>query len=325
MLTNNQAKTMTSLRKAFVLLAFIFPPTLASAGYAHEDETSQAADAQETEMAPDSVQWTNKGSFGVMFSTVGLHQWAAGGQNSISLGTVASFKATRNTRHTLWKSQADLAFGIVRQAETDFPIRKTDDNVQLQTEYGYKFNEKWNASASALFRTQFTVGYEYKKENDLEFKRKISDLMAPGYLTLNAYFQYTDDKKGFTMAIAPLSNRITFVLSDSLSSIGAFGVEKGKQIRSQLGMGFRAQIDRELFKNIGIKSNLNTFAGYHDLSRWVVNWDILVVMKVNRYISTNFGTQLIYDPDVAVPRKDGTKGPGLQAKYVMNVGFNIAY
>ena len=69
-----------------------------------------------------------------------------------------------------------------------------------------------------------------------------------------------------------------------------------------------------------------------------VNWDNILNMKVNKYISASITTSLIYDDDVkiAVLKDDGTPkvradgatpevGPRTQLKYVLGVGFAYTF
>lgn len=52
-------------------------------------------------------------------------------------------------------------------------------------------------------------------------------------------------------------------------------------------------------------------------------------MKVNKYISTTFSTQLIYDNDIDLARttgsKKGTFGPDVQFKQVLSVGLSYKF
>jgi hypothetical protein len=45
-------------------------------------------------------------------------------------------------------------------------------------------------------------------------------------------------------------------------------------------------------------------------------------MKVNKYINVSLSTNLIYDQDIQITRKDETVGPAVQFKEVLAVGFS---
>ncbi|MEH0158061.1 DUF3078 domain-containing protein [Limibacter armeniacum] len=281
--------------------------------------------AQAQVTSKDSL-WIHQGSFAANFSNVSLHNWAAGGQNSLSLGTVVSLSSSRESETTLWNNKLDFAYGLIRQGESAFRTRKTDDQLILASDYGYKINDRWSVLAGTQVRTQMDVGYEYFKEgtSDEEQRRKISAFMAPGYVMVNLTAQYKY-KNLLSLAVSPVSNRITFVLDDDLAAAGAFGVTPGEKSRYELGVTLRKTLEFKVMENTTFKSDLNMFSSYKTLDKWVVNWGTLLMMKVNKYITTNFGTQLIYDPDVDVPKDDGTTGKGVQFKHVLNLGLALTY
>ena len=63
-----------------------------------------------------------------------------------------------------------------------------------------------------------------------------------------------------------------------------------------------------------------------------VNWELLIGLKVNKYISASISTQMIYDHDIPVPVErdiDGVTvkgtGPRLQFKQVLAIGFSYKF
>jgi hypothetical protein len=62
-----------------------------------------------------------------------------------------------------------------------------------------------------------------------------------------------------------------------------------------------------------------------------VNWECLLTMKVNKFISATLGTQLIYDDDIAIAidnNDDGItdeSGPRVQFKEILAVGFSYKF
>jgi hypothetical protein len=45
-------------------------------------------------------------------------------------------------------------------------------------------------------------------------------------------------------------------------------------------------------------------------------------MKVNEWITTSFGIQLLYDDNTPITDKDGKTGPRSQLKELLAIGFN---
>ena len=49
-----------------------------------------------------------------------------------------------------------------------------------------------------------------------------------------------------------------------------------------------------------------------------IMWDNLIIFKVNKYISSTFSTNLIWDKDVII---EEVGGPAVQFKHVFTIGF----
>ena len=111
------------------------------------------------------------------------------------------------------------------------------------------------------------------------------------------------------------------MLDDALSAAGAFGVDPGEKLESELGILSRLQFRNEIMENVTLGSKLNLFAPYEDITTVVVNWETLLAMKVNDYITTSVSFDVIYDEHVDVTRDDGTAGPATQIKEALNIGF----
>ena len=83
--------------------------------------------------------------------------------------------------------------------------------------------------------------------------------------------------------------------------------------------------------NVGFLTKLDLFSNYmHNPQNVDVNWEILLSMKVNKYISATIATQLVYDDDIniSVYNKNNileAVGPRTQFKEVINVGFSYKF
>ena len=97
---------------------------------------------------------------------------------------------------------------------------------------GLEAGNGWYYSGLLSFKSQFASGYDY----DVEPKKMISKFMAPGYLTAALGMDYKTD--GFSVLMAPVSGKFTFVNDQTLSDDGAFGVDPGKKARAELGASY---------------------------------------------------------------------------------------
>lgn len=266
--------------------------------------------------------WITGGDVALNFSNVGLSNWAGGGQSSLSLGGIFNTFTKMEDENNLWRTDLQLAYGVIKQGDNE--LRKSDDAIILISQYGYKLSKHWQASLNANFRTQFAPGYNYPEDVEgLEQKRLISEFMAPGYLVASPGITYI--KEHFSATFSPASVKWTFVLNDSLAAAGAYGVDPGQNTRTQLGMNLSAQYDQEIAKNVTFSTLVNLFNDYETFGNIDVNWETLLIMKVNEWLSTSFTTQLIYDDDIDVVREGDPDnvGPAVQFKNVLNVGVNV--
>ncbi|NVJ46824.1 MAG: DUF3078 domain-containing protein [Cytophagia bacterium] len=281
--------------------------------------TSIAAKAQS-----DSVVINKSGSWGLNFANVGLSNWAAGGENSISIGTVFNTKVERIHGLNKWVNQLDFALGGAKIGDKGF--RKTDDNIILLSKYAHTLNDDWSWAFSGIFRTQLLEGLKYSPNPAVsgeEISDRISNFMAPGYLTLNLGIEY-DPSDIFTLSLSPAAGKFTFVSDDVLSAAGAFGVDPGKKSRAEFGANILAVLDIPVMENINFKSTLNFFTAYSTFGNVDTNWETLLVMKINKWFNATFGTQLIYDDDIMVDTGDGAPKRAIQFKHVLNFGVNFS-
>jgi hypothetical protein len=148
----------------------------------------------------------------------------------------------------------------------------------------------------------------------------------------------------FSAFISPVTGKFTFVNDDKLASTGSFGVQKDiidptdstkftqrhKTHREEFGAYLKFQYQTKVMENITFQTVLELFSSYlHNPQNVDVNWTTLTTFKVNKFISATLSTQLIYDDDVSVLRNagdnKGTKGPDVQFKQVLGVGFTYKF
>lgn len=270
----------------------------------------------------DSVSWERKGSFGFNFANVGLSNWAGGGESSVALGAVYNSAFIRTTANNSWKTSLDFALGGAKVGEGEF--RKTDDALIVLSQYSKKINENWGWGLTGILRTQLLEGNTFADDgNGGEVTTKISNFLAPGYLTVNLGMDYT---KGdvFSLSFSPAAGKFTFVLDDELADAGAFGVTPGDKVRAEFGSNLLATVGFKVAENISFQSNLNFFTAYDTFGTLDINWESLLVMKVNDWFNATFGAQLIYDKDIRFDDGNGGTTAELQFKHVLNVGVNFA-
>lgn len=268
------------------------------------------------------MQVGKKGGFtGLNFSQTSLTNWAAGGQNSLSLNGLFNLFGVYKDSVNVWENVLDIGYGFLRQSTYD-GIMKTDDRIEFNSKYGRKAFKNFYYAGLVNFRTQFSPGYNYPNDSV-----KISNLMAPGYLLAAVGMNYIPNQY-FNAFFSPLTGRLTFVLDDELSALGAFGVDPGERINKEFGGYLRLAFTKGdfkdgFFKNFTIGSKLDLFSNYLENPQYIdVNWETLLGMKVNEYITVSLNTRLIYDYDVRIDyNEDGNPHSRVQFKEILGVGF----
>ena len=288
------------MKKIFILLFLL--PAFAFA----QDETKDTL-------------WTTSGSTTLNFSQVSLNNWAAGGKSSMSGVAMVNYAANYKKDKLNWDNTFDFRYGFLK--EEDQKLRKSDDMIDISSKLGIEASKHWYYSALLNFKSQFAAGYDYPDTDNA-----ISKFMAPGYLNLGLGMDYKTD--GFSLMMAPVSGKFTFVTDDDLSAEGAFGVEEGKTMRAELGATVKAQLKKDIWENVTMDTKVSLFSNYLDQPKNIdVDWTFKIIMKVNDYLSANLITQLIYDNDVKIQGDDETlpPSPGLQFMESFGVGLTFKF
>ena len=273
----------------------------------------------QTETAEGTSPWTREGNLGLKLTQVSLTNWAAGGDNSVAFDFQGAYQANYKKGKHLWNNRLELAYGLNRTGEDG--TKKANDKIYLNSNYGYSIAKSWYASAFATFQTQFSPGYDYSISKDIS----VSEFMSPAYLTTGLGFTY-EPNKIFTVVLSPASWRGTFVLNDRLSDEGAYGVEPGKHLLSSVGDNLKGEVRYEFMKNMTVYSRLDLYSDYlHKPQNIDVNWEVQSNMAINKWFSTTLTTNLVYDDDVKIAQKDGTKGPRVQFKEILGVGLQFNF
>lgn len=284
--------------------------------------------------------WTKVNRLGINMSEVAFVNWNAGGNNSVTALGNLRFDRNYKFRYVQWDNYMEFRYGLNAQEEQK--LRKTDDAVRLSTTFGYRRDtiSNWYYSAKANFNTQFSNGYKYPNR-----LAPISRFMAPGYAFLGAGTSYIAPDQKFNLYISPVTQKTTFVLDQDLADKGAFGVQKavfdsdgtiirpGKNIFLEFGFLVTNTWETEVFKNMDLKQRLSLYTDYlRRFGNVDVDWELNLILRVNKYIVTNIGTQLIYDDDILFGEQVDVDGrvldpgePRIQFKQLLGVGVSYDF
>ncbi len=277
---------------------------LASFAYAQTDDKGYQEGA-----------WVLKGVTGVNTSQTAMSNWSAGGENSIAGNAYLNASLTHKKGHWLWVTNMVLDYGLSKTKSQG--MRKSTDKIGLSTQLGYSASEVWYYTLMGDFNTQFAKGYNYPDK-----EHHISNFLAPAYSNIALGMEWRP-KSNYSLLFSPITAKMTIVDDDYLSGLGSFGVDPGKHFKMEAGALVKGRAELPLMENVNLITTADLFTPYSkDFGNIDINWDVLISMKINKFLSATINTTLKYDDDVKTFDDNGVKrGPKVQFKEVLGIGL----
>ena len=289
---------------------------------------AQITDAEKAirTMTADSVDGWKKGiTTFINVSQTSLTNWSAGGENSLSINGLINAQANLKKGESNWANSLEIGYGLLKQG-TDAGFVKTDDKIELVSKFGYHAFGKWNYAVLLSFKTQMAKGYNYPNDSIA-----ISKFLAPGYILGAAGLDYMPNDN-FSAFISPLTGKVTLVNDQTLADSGAYGVKPGQKSRIEMGGYIRLVFQKELIDNVSFTTKIDLFSNYLDNPQNIdINWETLLTLEANKYLSATLSTLLIYDDNIKIEKdtnNDGiidSKGPRIQFKEVLSIGITLNF
>ncbi len=300
--------------KKYLLLVTILGITAVSQGQNSTKDETKITDTI-------TSRWKNKGNLSFLFNQSNFNNWIAGGENNMSgnLGINYDFNYKKNG--IAWDNKVIASYGLLQTKNADFE-KKTDDRFEFNSLLGKKAFGEWYYSLFLNFRTQFTKGYIYGKDtNGAEIRTENTNLFSPGYLTFGpgVFWKKSDHLK---INFAPLTSKFTFVDKAKTSGLGYvdgsyFGVDANKSMRYEFGFYTSVYYKLNIMTNVSAENTLNLYSNYLDKPKNVdIDYSLAIVMRINRYLSTNVSIQTIYDDNAF---------QGFQTREVFGLAINYGF
>jgi hypothetical protein len=288
----------------------------------------------------DSVSnWKNANNIQLLFTQNSFVNWSAGGNNSMSGILKTTFIRNFKNTHVTWFNEIKANYGLNKEDNRE--LRKTEDLLEINSTFGYKkmIESNWYYSAKFNFRTQFSNGYKYPNTG-----KPISTLFSPAYMFIGIGSEYSSKNLALKIYLSPITNKTTYVLNQTLADEGAFGVKaaiydennilitRGERSKMEFGTLITSEWNTLVMENIKMANRLSLYSDYlHNYGNIDVNWELNFDLKINKYISANIGTQLLFDDDVKHKEdvnNDGILdilGPRIQLKQLLGIGFSYLF
>lgn len=268
------------MRKHLLLISL----SIGSLAYAQDSKT-------ETPVSDTVKAWSIQGQNTLMLNQAAFSNWVGGGANNVGWLAGVNYNLTYEKNKDLWENIIILGYG--QNNTKGVGTRKTQDVINLSTNYGREFAKSWYYSMGASLQTQFAPGYA---DGNNPEAAKISNFMAPGYLNVGAGVTYRPNDN-LTVTLRPANARWTFVLDDALQYAGTYGLKHdGDSSLFQFGFLGTAMYKLKIMDNITLTNTGSVFSNYLDHpERLVLAYGGILNMKINKFISTNITLDLLYD------------------------------
>ncbi len=345
------------MKKIFITLSAAL---ISLAAYAQDAQQAAAEAAKAIDAAQNAEvkvekpkYWTSSLKTNVSLGQTSLTNWAAGGDNTVSLAAFIDANANYKKNEMFWNNRLQLDYGFLYASSKPI-IQKNTDRIYLESKWGYKTEAMKNFyfSANYDFKSQFAPGYEYKTPSvegleNLPMKDKVqawmdarkplSGILSPAYTNLALGIDWTP-AKWLSVNFAPLTGGFVIVEDVRFRQSYSMPLRKewegitegvptdGSQLRSaRFEFGAQLKVDAKVNvnDNFSYSTQVVLFSNYLDKPQNMrVNWDNRIDWKLAKYFSFTVTTNLIYDDKVMIfSDKDGKTHQRIQFKESVAFGF----
>ena len=248
------------MKKTFVTLVAALVGFGAFAQTTDAQKAAEAA-AQAMSAAPETTakvekpkNWTTSLKTQINVGQTGLFNWAAGGDNTVSLAAFIDGNANWKKGDMFWNNRLQLDYGFLWASSKPI-LQKNTDRIYLESKWGYKAPSTKHLyfSANYDFKSQFSTGYDYKTPskltddngNDLvgsdlrqawrDARVLKSNFLAPAYTNIALGLDYVPTK-WLSLNLAPLT--------------GGFVIVRDAALRESYSMGYKKAYDADNFDKL---------------------------------------------------------------------------
>lgn len=264
---------------------------------------------------------------GLSITQVSFTNWQQGGDNSYS--GLATLNMEHNYTAPVFsiKTVMNAQYGLIH---TSGQTRKNVDFFNVTTTPSWNISTRWKLSASMIWKSQFTKSYDYPANAPKVWK---SSFMAPGTIELSGGFTYEPPSKKINIFISPIAGKFIFVLNDSLSRKGGFGIDpntENPKFKAQIGAQARVIYKTQFAKNkIEYATQLDGFWNYELPPS--ATWNNTMTFKFTNVISASIVVNMIYNDQIATPKAQEKRNEGRIPKpwdylqVYQSVGFGLNF
>jgi hypothetical protein len=296
------------MKKLVLTLALVSFSVVINAQTTEKENLKKNEEALKKAQEEKPNGWIKKGTFSFLANQATFNNWLAGGQSNVSGNIGLNYDFNYKHNNITWDNKLIAGYGLTKIKDQE--MQKTDDRVDFNSLVGKKAFGNWYYSAFFNFKTQFDSGF------DQDTGIKTSHLFSPAYFQFGPgiLWKKSDNLKA---NIAPATSKLILV-HDHFTQLGpSFGVEQGKTSRYEFGAALNLYYKFIPIENVTVEQIANFYSNYiEDPQNVDIDYQINIVMKINKYLSTNIAFQTIYDDNAF---------QGFQIRQTLGVGVNFGF
>ena len=258
-------------------------------------------------LAPPPSEWKSSLVTAFNVSQVSFTDWAQGGENALAYAVSGVGKTLYEPKNVTWSLSYKLAFGQTKLG--DQPLRKSDDKIELETVFAYKFGAYVNPYAAATLKTQFATGYKY---DNLGKATPLSDSFDPAYLTqsLGAGYQIIPQvKTRLGYGLREIYTNNFFVYADNPKTT------QREYIKIEDGFESVTDVQWKVEDNIMFVSKIELFMTVRTPDKAILRSDNTLRIQAAKYIAVTLNANIINDRQIS---------PHTQLMNTLAIGLNYA-
>lgn len=235
---------------------------------------------------------------GLNLTQTSFDNWAQGGENSFAWQVNVNFKFVNNQEKFNWANAGKFTYGSTKIGSQE--MRKSIDEIKLETVYTHKMATYLNPFVAATGETQFAPGYNYAAQP----KTQIAAFFDPAYFRESVGMGYKPNDVVQTRLGGAMKQTVT--TSDNYPVNYADDPEttdKIEKFKNEIGLESVTDVKWKLTETTLFTSKLELFSTLKAFDQTDVNWDNLVSVKVSKYFNVNFNFKLFYDKDISPKRQ----------------------
>ena len=290
--------------KRFLLIAAVMLLGVTASAQTDAQKAAAAAAKAMTEAPeaqPDKVKpkyWAKSLKTQINFGQTGLSNWAAGGDNTVSLAGYIDANANYKKDAIFWNNRLQLDYGFVYASSKPI-LQKNTDRIYLESSWGYQAFKSLYMSANYNFRSQFSKtwnyptpsqkangdpfeeGYDPVRKDWLAAKSLASGFLAPAYTNLALGIDWKP-AKWISANFAPLTGGFVIVKDNTLRK--NYGMPLRKKYQD---LGALPEAEKTRYDEIMASGNADLIGDFYKGSKFEFGAQLKVNLAVN--INNNFG------------------------------------